>query len=492
MKIAIIGAGQVGGATGRDIALNAPSSASQATEFSGGEPLFVESIAYFDSNPDRVAEMQDVAREHELACIHCYPDENDFIENLKSADIVIAAVPGNQIQAVTEKYAPYLKRAAIFMQTASVQVPAVRDSEMTLREAGRNDVHAIWAHPGTGAATPGPRATAPGVYKGAAVFVPELKHSSLPDARLAWERAAYIWRIQQTQIEASTPENQDRFFALASGYHHAVVYTLMDMGWDDNGSIYPEYQRAGTILRNTTRVAMSDPKMLVPLLSGHHFTIPRIHQGFEERMQALSRAIEDQNMPELEALLSQARQYRLILAPKDTVPRESIGADIADLRSMNLARGALLPALIGYAEILNAQNEFRHIPFERFPNPSFLDGSASALNDPHRMAELFIAHRDELIPLIEQIQKRLCINVGMIAANDETRLYEWTQVTRERRSEMPPPRRTVEVKKKPDETVESDAVRPEYILNAPDNTGGMSGPLLPDFAPRAAHPVYRA
>ncbi|MDR3423909.1 MAG: prephenate dehydrogenase/arogenate dehydrogenase family protein [Alphaproteobacteria bacterium] len=457
MKIAVIGSGQVGCVFIRDLGRNASD---------------VEHICYYDINETHLKQMEAIAAKHKLAHAEGFTDEEQFINHLRDADVIIAAVPGDQVGSVTKKYARYFKRGAVYSETASAQVPACEEVKKSLKECGRDDIHFIYIHPGTGSATPGPGATNPDAYKNAAVFIDRLSADASTEQKEAWRKVAGLLKSLGAQIEPALAEENDYMFAVSSGYHHLTAYTYLEMLRYDDGSPRPEGQYASTIASNMTRICGSGSDMLVPLFRGHKERIPEINQAVTDYMKSIGDAIARKDAKGLEAILVKAQTYRLALAPKDSVPRESIEADIMDfceikslLNPDSFARGVLLPCIFGYAETLNAIDAFKTIAFDRFPNPSFLDGSAPCLNDPKRMAVLFIENADQLIPVLKEYIRRLDADAAMIQTDDETQMRPWIEDTRECRALMPPPRRARETQYNGDGTVKDNAARFEYLLN---------------------------
>jgi cyclohexadieny/prephenate dehydrogenase len=502
MKIAIVGAGQVG----TSIALGAHRSgfAQNIVLYDNFDDLEenvkIHSLEENAKMPCRVLDKPDVPSElstviqanKAIDVVHGTDTLDEFKKALADADIVVLATPIEAFGGVTEAIAPHLKQGVILTDVGSLKKLSIDGITAALKKTGRNDVHYWWSHPGKGTEAQGPNAASANMYDNASVFVGSLGIRASKEEQEPYKTLLQLWKSQGAQAEIIDDRTHDRFFGITSHLQHVLVFSLMDMGHIDR-QLRPEYQNAGTALRNTTRVATASAPMWLPVFEGNKLVIAEAASGFKRHFESITASLEKGDLAGIEKILREAHNFRSSLVVKDemNVPpvlRENILGEIADATGQydavqiqpknaigllkgigdgeTFARGTSLPFLIAAASALNAEDVLaKKIDLPRMVNPSFLDGSAPALNDPAFMARLLMANREDVLNVSNQYLERVDTLVEKIKTSDVEYIENLIKNVHALRKQMPLSRRMEKG------TESNDPVRQEYLIGSSPTQG---------------------
>ncbi|SDR67881.1 prephenate dehydrogenase/arogenate dehydrogenase family protein [Opitutus sp. GAS368] len=218
---------------------------------------------------------------------------------VRAAQLVVICAPVDQIAALVAQIAPTLLAGAIVTDVGSVKGEICRLSHKTL--GGRS--HFVGSHPMAGSEKTGWEHGRADLFKGRTVFVTPLPET---DARAA-ERVAAFWTTLEADVATIEPDAHDEIVAHISHLPQVLASTLCaslaqrDVRWRNY---------AGGGLRDTTRIAGSDPKLWKTILDQNRDEVLRAVRGYQEELHGLERALANRDWFEVQAILERGRAYR--------------------------------------------------------------------------------------------------------------------------------------------------------------------------------------
>lgn len=218
---------------------------------------------------------------------------------VKSAQLVIVCAPVDQIVALVQQIAPALPAGAIVTDVGSVKGEISRLGHQTL--APQHSF--IGSHPMAGSEKTGWEHGRADLFKGRATFVTPLPES---DPKAA-EKVAAFWTALESDVATVEPDAHDEIVAHISHLPQVLASTLCaalakrEVRWRN-------YSGGG--LRDTTRIAGSDPKLWKTILAQNRDEVLRAVRAYQEELHGLERALANRDWFEVQAILERGRAYR--------------------------------------------------------------------------------------------------------------------------------------------------------------------------------------
>jgi prephenate dehydrogenase len=218
---------------------------------------------------------------------------------VKGADLVVIAAPVDLIVTLTRRIAPFLKQGAVVCDVGSVK----GDISRLGHEALGDGAHFIGAHPMAGSEKTGWEHGDAGLFAGRTCFVTPVAGSN-PQAVT---RAAAFWKELGAEVVTVDPDRHDEIVAHISHLPQVLASSLCaflasrDPGWRNF---------AGGGLRDTTRIAASDPKLWKTILQENRDEVLRALRDFQDELQGLQAALANRDYVEVAARLERGRAYR--------------------------------------------------------------------------------------------------------------------------------------------------------------------------------------
>ncbi len=218
---------------------------------------------------------------------------------VKAAQLVVICAPVDQIAALVAQIAPALPAGALITDVGSVKGEICRLSHKTLAR----HAHFVGSHPMAGSEKTGWEHGRTDLFKGRTVFVTPLPET---DAKAA-ERVASFWTALEADVATIEPDAHDEIVAHISHLPQVLASTLCaslakrDVRWRNY---------AGGGLRDTTRIAGSDPKLWKTILDQNRDEVLRAVRGYQEELHNLERALANRDWFEVQAILERGRVYR--------------------------------------------------------------------------------------------------------------------------------------------------------------------------------------
>lgn len=215
------------------------------------------------------------------------------------ADLVVVCAPVERIVPLVAQVASALKPGARVTDVGSVKGPICRQA--TTAVIGRG--HFVGAHPMAGSDRTGHAHADPELFRNRTCFV-----TPLPDTDIAAaEGVAAFWRALDANVIRETPEQHDKIVAHISHLPQVLASTLCsflaqrDPRWRDV---------AGNGLRDTTRIAGSDPELWRGILELNRDEVLRAVRGLQDELQLFSAALANGDFATVKSILERGRVYR--------------------------------------------------------------------------------------------------------------------------------------------------------------------------------------
>jgi prephenate dehydrogenase len=277
-KIAIIGAGLLGGSLGLAIRERQ-------------KPVKVHA---FVRRPESVAECQRLGVAH-------FATQN-LKEAVARADLVVLCTPLSQMRELALAMRPFLKPGALVTDVGSVKAGLAQELEPLLLETG---ACFVGSHPMAGSEKTGLAAARADLFHNAICLVTPTPQSP---AR-AVEAVLEFWKGLGGLPVQLTPELHDDLVSRSSHLPHVVAAELA------NYVLSPAHPKEQALVcasgfRDTTRIAASSPAMWRDVALANRKNLSRVLGVFVADLQEFQLALEREDVQAIEEFFTKARQRR--------------------------------------------------------------------------------------------------------------------------------------------------------------------------------------
>jgi prephenate dehydrogenase len=218
---------------------------------------------------------------------------------VRGAQLVVVCAPVDQIVPLVTLIAPHLAAGTLITDVGSVKGEICRLSRQVL--AGRAEF--VGSHPMAGSEKTGWEHGRADLFVGRTVFVTPLPGTDVKAA----ERVTAFWLALEAEVASVEPDAHDEIVAHISHLPQVLASTLCaslarhDVRWRNH---------AGGGLRDTTRIAGSDPKLWKTILEQNRDEVLRAVRGYQEELHGLERAVANRDWFEVQAILERGKAYR--------------------------------------------------------------------------------------------------------------------------------------------------------------------------------------
>jgi len=220
-------------------------------------------------------------------------------EAVRGARLVVLAAPVDQIIPLAQVIAPHLAPGAIVTDVGSVKGEIARLGHAAM-PAGASFVG---AHPMAGSEKTGWEHATESLFQGRVCFVTPLRDT---DARAA-DTVARFWHELGAEVVTVEPDAHDEIVAHISHLPQLVATALCDHLARHN----PAWRNfAGGGLRDTTRIAGSNPALWTEILRHNREEVLRALREFQDELHALQTALANRDFTEVRARLERGKTYR--------------------------------------------------------------------------------------------------------------------------------------------------------------------------------------
>ncbi len=217
----------------------------------------------------------------------------------RQAQLVVVCAPVDQIVPLVVQIAPHLAAGVIVTDVGSVKSEICRLGS----EALATRAHFVGSHPMAGSEKTGWEHGRADLFVGRTVFVTSRPET---DAKAA-ERIAAFWTALAADVATVAPEAHDEIVAHIS-HLPQVLASVLCASLAKRDPRWRNY--AGGGLRDTTRIAGSDPKLWKTILEQNRDEVLRAVRGYQDELHGLERALANRDWFEVQAILERSKSYR--------------------------------------------------------------------------------------------------------------------------------------------------------------------------------------
>lgn len=222
----------------------------------------------------------------------------------RGANLVVIASPVDRIVDLAREIAPLLSPGAVVTDVGSVKGELTRQGHAAI--GGR--AHFVGSHPMAGSEKTGWEHGSADLFRGRTCFI-----TPLPDsATAAVTTVAAFWRALGAEVATVGPDEHDEIVAHISHLPQIAASSLCAFLATRN----PAWRNhAGGGLRDTTRIAGSDPALWRTILEQNRDEVLRALAGFEDELHGFRTALQNRDWHEVTARLEKGRAYRSGIRP---------------------------------------------------------------------------------------------------------------------------------------------------------------------------------
>ncbi len=223
-------------------------------------------------------------------------------EAVKTADIVVAAVPMGAMQDVFEQINAGLNNDTIVTDVGSSKRSVVEVARKTL---GNRFNQFVPGHPIAGTERSGVEAGFSTLYQNRRVILTPTEETN---TRFI-EQIDDMWRQCGAIIEYLDVDHHDKVLAATSHLPHMLAYAMVNYlsNLNDHDEIF-RYAAGG--FRDFTRIASSDPVMWRDVCLSNGSALLKLIDGYKEELDMISAAIQNNDADELLKLFGKAKSER--------------------------------------------------------------------------------------------------------------------------------------------------------------------------------------
>lgn len=230
------------------------------------------------------------------------PDSPD--EAVRDASLVVVAAPVDRIVPLIRQIAPALTPGALVTDVGSVKGEIARFATAALAPRA----HFVGSHPMAGSEKTGWEHGSAGLFAGRTCFVTPLPET---DAR-ALAVVAEFWHQLGAEVVTVGADQHDEIVAHISHLPQVIASTLCAFLARQN----PAWRHhAGGGLRDTTRIAGSDPQLWRSILEQNRDEVLRALRQFQEELHSFQTALANRDYVDVAARLERGKTYRDLFRP---------------------------------------------------------------------------------------------------------------------------------------------------------------------------------
>ena len=220
-------------------------------------------------------------------------------EAVKGAHFVVIASPVDRIVPLVQQIAPHLPAGAIVTDVGSVKGEICRLGHAALGERA----HFVGSHPMAGSEKTGWEHSTAGLFERRTCFVTPLEQTN----PTATEAVVRFWSDLGAEVVTLDPDQHDEIVAHISHLPQVLAsmlcafLTKKDPTWRNH---------SGGGLRDTTRIAASDPQLWRTILEQNRDEVLRALRGYQDELQAFHAALANRDYVDLMARLERGKAYR--------------------------------------------------------------------------------------------------------------------------------------------------------------------------------------
>ncbi len=220
----------------------------------------------------------------------------DPAKGVAEANLVVVCTPVGRIVEDVRRVAEHCPKGTLITDVGSVKQPLVD----ALDEGLARDCRFLGSHPLAGSEKSGPANAQGDLFEGKVAIVTPTANTRAED----YDLVEGFWESLGSVVVKMPAEEHDRALALTSHLPHMAAAAL--------ATTVPEtlFRLSGSGLRDTSRLASGDPALWVQILKLNRKHVLSALEQYGGKLTAIHAAIRDDNLDELERLLTTAKKAR--------------------------------------------------------------------------------------------------------------------------------------------------------------------------------------
>jgi len=228
----------------------------------------------------------------------------DLAEAARGADLFFAATPVESISWVIQRVARHLPDGCVITDGGSVKGPIVRELEKELPDR----LHFVGGHPVAGTEKTGAEAAFAELFQDRYTALTPTEKTS----KQALAKVQAMWEAVGSKVAIMTAEEHDNTMAVISHMPHLAAFALMEaVAWADPDGGMRRFAAGG--LRDTTRIAASDPVMWRDIFSMNKKAVLDALSRYQQSLEGFRQSIEADDFDEIMGRIGRSREIRMAL-----------------------------------------------------------------------------------------------------------------------------------------------------------------------------------
>ena len=226
---------------------------------------------------------------------------------VQDADLIVIAVPPSLIAQTISSIAGYVKPSATLTDVASTKVSIIDEVFALLSGSNHRDVveRFVPGHPIAGSEENGPVAANALLFRDAVVILTPHQHTQLT----AIKAVQQLWSQLGAQTQFMSAADHDRRYALVSHLPHWAAFALAHaLATQTDAAQLLAASGAG--LKDTTRIAGSEPNLWRDIFSQNKTAILRSIELYQKSLDALGKDLRSDDYEALTEKLNVAAKWR--------------------------------------------------------------------------------------------------------------------------------------------------------------------------------------
>jgi prephenate dehydrogenase len=217
---------------------------------------------------------------------------NNYPEAVKDADMVFIATPVEVIKTVLKDLAGVVEDKTIVTDAGSTKKEIVECAE------NLGNIHFVGSHPVAGSEKDGVEYANGSLFENAVCVVTPTDIT--PEHGV--EKVKELWTILGSRVSILSPEEHDKLLAYTSHLPHIIAYLLAGIQKQEH------YEYISTGLKDTTRIAGSDPSLWVEIIMNNKGNLLSALEQFKKMITDIENTLKKGDIDELKKQLTICRE----------------------------------------------------------------------------------------------------------------------------------------------------------------------------------------
>jgi len=258
-------------------------------------------VTGWDENPQSMAEAVKLGAIAELS-----PDLDAAV---RQAEVIFLATPVELIAPVMAKCLPLTSPGTVFTDLGSIKELVINEVKKLLPPTH----FFLPGHPMTGAEQHGISAADPFLFQNAAYLLIEDEDTNPK----VLAKVASIVKLTGAHLLTLSAKEHDRIVGMVSHLPHLIASVLARTAGDAEEEYPGTLNLAAGGFRDTTRIALGDPKLWEGIILGNCFWVKRALEDFQVELTTLIEILNRNESNALRDYLGRAREIRVQLPTKN-------------------------------------------------------------------------------------------------------------------------------------------------------------------------------